>query len=149
MSKSSGELRLDDRGNLITKRPNGRLRVVTLNDQPSLTIQSDREGCDLRAILERFKVTGVLAYQASGKVPFDGDYINAPSFEDAQNMIARATASFEALPSSFRKRFGNDPVELIKFLDDPLNRDEAVKLGLVKAPVKEPEPTPPPKEGDG
>jgi len=35
-----------------------------------------------------------------------------------------------ALPSDVRKRFSNDPAELIDFLADKKNDEEAIKLGL-------------------
>ena len=58
-----------------------------------------------------------------------GDYQS--SFE----LIRSAQAQFDALPSSVRDRFDNDPSKLIAFLNDPDNRAEAEKLGLLNTPV--------------
>jgi len=40
-----------------------------------------------------------------------------------------------SLPSKIRDRFGNDPSQLLSFLADSSNKDEAISLGLVSAPV--------------
>jgi hypothetical protein len=36
-----------------------------------------------------------------------------------------------ALPADLRARFSNNPEELINFLDNPENKDEAIRLGLL------------------
>ena len=38
------------------------------------------------------------------------------------------------LPADLRKRFSNDPGQLLSFLENEDNRAEAIKLGLVNAP---------------
>ena len=49
------------------------------------------------------------------------------------------------LPAQMRSRFNNDPAELLKFIKDPANLDEAVKLGiLVKKEAPKGDPVPPP-----
>ena len=40
-----------------------------------------------------------------------------------------------ALPSDVRSRFGNNPAELLDFLNDNSNYDEAIRLGLIHAKV--------------
>ena len=50
------------------------------------------------------------------------------------NQIVAAQEAFNGLPAAVRKRFGNDPGQMLDFLDDPQNASEAVKLGLVDAP---------------
>ena len=54
-----------------------------------------------------------------------------------QNKVAKATQAFMALPVAIRTRFGNDVVNLLEFIDDPRNIDEARKLGLLKPASKE------------
>ena len=44
-----------------------------------------------------------------------------------------------ALSAEIRSRFGNDPQNLILFLEDPSNRPEAEKLGLVNSSAIPPE----------
>ena len=58
-----------------------------------------------------------------------------PDYQSALNIVQEAQASFDALPSTVRERFSNNPGSLISFLADPSNRDEAIKLGLVDVPL--------------
>ena len=53
-------------------------------------------------------------------------------------MVNQARDLFMSLDAEVRKRFGNDPAQLLDFLADNKNYDEAKKLGLVdvKAPPK-------------
>ena len=36
-----------------------------------------------------------------------------------------------ALPAKIRARFDHDPNALLQFLNDPINRDEAIEIGLI------------------
>ena len=45
--------------------------------------------------------------------------------------IEQAQQGFEQLPSAVRARFKNDPMELVAFVGDNRNAEEAVKLGLL------------------
>lgn len=59
------------------------------------------------------------------------DTTTVPDLEQASNMIAEANSQFEKLPSDVRARFGNDPKQLLAFVSDKKNYDEAVKLGFI------------------
>lgn len=123
---------VDHANNLCMYRDNGTLRVLTINDEESKTIQSEKDNCDINVIVSRFKRTGVMN-NLSTKSPLYGDFSEVGDFHTAQNRIIAAQEAFDALPSDLRKRFANDPGNLISFLDDPQNRSEAIKLGLVNA----------------
>ena len=58
------------------------------------------------------------------------DCTELPSFEEAQNYVKKANEDFEALDVHVRKKFQNNPQNLIDFIQDPMNVHEAVKLGL-------------------
>lgn len=109
----------------------------------SLTEQHHKNDCDVNQILKRYLKTGILDSR-NVKTPMYGDFSFAPSdYRQAVELLEEARSRFLALPSEVRERFGNDPGAVLDFLNDPANRDEAVKLGLVSAPVKtevEPEP---------
>jgi Chlamydia-phage Chp2 scaffold (Chlamy_scaf). len=71
------------------------------------------------------------------------DFDEVFDFQSAMNVLVQAERSFMGLPANVRKRFSNDPGQMMEFLNDSSNYDEAVKLGLVQArtPVSEaPEP---------
>lgn len=100
----------------------------------SLTQQSFAEECDINEIVRRFGLTGEMPQ--SFAMPMAGDFTGISDFHSAVNMVVQAQEEFETLPAELRKRFANDPGELIAFLGDERNREEAVKLGLVNKPVE-------------
>ena len=103
---------------------------------PSRTCQEFKDECDVNNILRNYVSTGVLTH-VSDKEPVFGDFSEVPSdYGEALALIQRSREQFEALPSEVRERFDNQPVNLIKFLQDEKNKDEAIKLGLVKKPVE-------------
>lgn len=108
----------------------------------SRTVQADKERTDIRVIVAaamRGKSVNVNVRQGTY-----GDISDAPTFMEALNVVARAQALFEGLPAKLRDRFGNDPAKLLEFVADPENKDEAVKLGIMKK-VEPPKEQPPMK----
>lgn len=76
-------------------------------------------------------------------------YSDAPNpydYKESLDVISKADQAFAALPSAVRVRFNNDPLELLQFLQDPKNQQEAYDLGLSSTapapepPAKSPEP---------
>lgn len=53
----------------------------------------------------------------------------------AQHILIDAQEKFDALPASIRKRFDNNPLNMVEFCKDPENHEEGVKLGLFNKPV--------------
>lgn len=124
------------------------LRIVTTVDcsvEPSRTKQSQADEADINKILERFERTGFLpvANALGGPQARFGDFSDGLDYVEAQNRVAAARQAFEALPARVRERFRNDPAELVEFLGDSNNLDEAVKLGLVEVRPKAEEGAPP------
>jgi phage internal scaffolding protein len=99
--------------------------------------QSFKEECDINEILRRFGKTPELMPVNALKGTY-GDFSNVVDYHTALNQIIASEAQFDALPSNLRKRFDNDPAELLEFLQDPKNETEAIELGLVNAPKTEP-----------
>jgi phage internal scaffolding protein len=60
-----------------------------------------------------------------------GDFTDADDYHTALNKIIAAEDDFMALPAEIRTQFDNNPANLIGFLNDPSNKAEAEKLGLV------------------
>jgi phage internal scaffolding protein len=79
------------------------------------------------------------AMPTGSRTPFFGDFSEVSDFTQAQTLIAEANAEFELLPSDVREKFGNNVSDLMDFLDDETNLDEAIKLGLAPKPTSEPE----------
>lgn len=125
-----GEVWLDHAGNRCTMRDNGTIEVTTLNEEPSMTIQSEKDSCDINKILSKFNKTGVMS-NVSTAMPQQGDFTDVVDYQSALNQVIAAQESFMTLPAQLRKRFANDPGQLLSFLEDPENRSEAISLGLV------------------
>lgn len=108
-------------------------------EDASLTQQSFAEECDINTIVRRFGVTGELP--SNIRMPLSSDFVGNLDFKDAMNAVVAARESFDEMPARVRARFHHDPGEFVAFCDDPENRAEALKLGLVppKVAPKEPE----------
>ena len=98
-------------------------------DDVSLAQQNFKDECDINNIMERFGLTGELP---SNPLPSQyGDFSGVLDYHSALNAVLAAQDSFLELPAQLRARFDNDPNNLIRFLEDPNNRDDAIALGLV------------------
>jgi phage internal scaffolding protein len=98
-------------------------------EEPTRAQQHHKDECDINIILERFGKTGQVPVNAiSGTY---GDFSGVHDYHTAMNALIAAESEFAALPAQIRNKFANDPSNLVQFLDDPQNRAEAEKLGLV------------------
>lgn len=113
---------------------------ATMNREKSLTQQSDARDTDINVIAPMF-LKG-LQVPGTAQQPLFGDFRNAPTFIEANQMILAAEDAFLALPAKIRERFQNDTGKLIEFLQDTENKDEAIKLGLLERPKPDITPTP-------
>ena len=102
---------------------------------PVLTQQNAKDECDINIIVEKAKRGADLSQLE--RRPIYGDFTNLPDYRTALIMVNQARDAFMALDANVRKRFGNDPAMMLDFLNDPNNREEAVKLGLVNPEVLE------------
>jgi phage internal scaffolding protein len=104
-------------------------------EEPSLAQQQFKDECDINNILRQFNVTGMLPEAPLS--PRYGDFTGIVDYHSALNAVIAAEDGFMALPAELRARFQNDPEQLINFLDNPENKTEAEKLGLVDAKLIE------------
>lgn len=104
---------------------------------PSRTQQHFAAECDINNIMAKYEKTGVLVdpFIPRTRQPLFDDFQNFGDFKMHQDAVARASEQFMSLDSRVRKRFNNDPAELLAFLSDDSNRSEAEKLNLLS--VKE------------
>jgi len=106
-----------------------RKRVQTLNTEPSLTQQHFKDDCDINNIINKYEKTGQLPL--SNKVGRYADYSELTDYQGMLQTIQDAQDAFMELPALIRSKFRNNPGEMINFLQNPNNREEAIKLGLV------------------
>lgn len=115
----------------VAKRADGSIRVrKSLKDVPSKTDPSHAKDCDINTIVARMKKG--IAPQLSAK---EGVFLDSTGVKDlahAFNMTREANETFAKLPSATRKRFDNDPLKMIAFMEDGSKEalEESVKLGL-------------------
>nr|QJB20070.1 MAG: internal scaffolding protein [Microvirus sp.] len=98
--------------------------------EDSLTHQSFKDECDINTIISRIDTEGFLT--DSGRPPQYFDASLVPDFQSAQNQMAYAQQSFDALPAHVRDYFRNDPARFVKFFEDPKNAQQAIDLGLAE-----------------
>lgn len=116
------------------------------NDDPSMTIRSLRDETDINVMMARYQKSG--SFHGSTNIPSArpqfGDFSTLPDYQQAMQILLDANDSFSALPSSVRDRFANDPANMLEFLADENNKDEAIRLGLCVKPDSPPvAPAPP------
>lgn len=104
-------------------------------NEPSMTEQHFKDECDINNIVKSYQATGVLPQ--GNREPLFGDFAEFPTdLQASQQYFDDAAARFMELPATLRREFDNDPVKLLAFLQDDRNRDRAIQLGLVNAPVQ-------------
>lgn len=121
---------------------------VDFTKSKSLTVQSPTEEVDINKIMARV-AKGQTVLTRIGE-PFYGDVSEFGGLQEAYMKVQEVEDLFMQFPADTRERFDNDPINFVEFLEDPNNRAEAEKLGLVnKKPVPEPasSPTPPAAPG--
>jgi len=99
-----------------------------------MTKQSDKKQCDINDIVARAKRIGSLDPLRPRSVPVFMDCREVPNFQEAQNIVIRANELLYSLSPNVRERFGNDPQKMMEFVSKKENFEEAVKMGLMKAP---------------
>nr|AVQ10222.1 minor capsid protein [Gokushovirinae environmental samples] len=102
---------------------------LTCTDE-SLTSQQFLQESDINYIAEKFLRTGEAPQVLN--LPTAGDFSGIFDFQSAMNTLAQAKNEFMSLPAKIRNRFSNDPAQLLDFVADKDNYDEAVKLGFIQ-----------------
>jgi len=125
---------------IMRHKQSGRIRVQTTIDpnEPSLTQQNMRDSTDVHQIMKKYTKNQQDAFLKSPVAQgIYADLASMPSYQTAMEFVAKADSAFELLPSKLRSRFANDPQQLMDFLKNPKNKEEAIKLGILKKPAQE------------
>lgn len=112
---------------------------VVVDCGPSMTKQSFADQVDIKKIMDKHRKTGMVTH-INSRQPFYGDVSNVTSYQEALLVVQKAEELFAGMSAKVRARFGNDPAQMIEFLENPENRQEAIELGMVTAPPEEPRP---------
>ncbi|AXL14533.1 internal scaffolding protein [Microviridae sp.] len=98
-------------------------------EDATLAQQQFKEECDINNIMDKFGMTGLIPQ--APLTPNYGDFSGVYDYHSALNAIIASEEQFDALPANLRSRFDNDPANLIDFMNNEANRDEAIQLGLL------------------
>lgn len=110
---------------------------ATMNKEPTMTQQSDRDTTNINVIVARYMKSGQPLPQVTEPGKF-GDFTGISSFTDAMEMITKAKESFHEIPAQIRAKFNNDPAQFLTFIHDEKNIPELVKMGLAtQRPIDE------------
>jgi phage internal scaffolding protein len=102
--------------------------------KPTLTVQYEKDMCDINRIMAKYQKTGLIDHVSRYQGQY-ADVANTPTYQEAMQTIINANAAFQSLPSAIRDRFANDPARFLEFVHNPENKDEMARMGLLK--VKE------------
>jgi len=106
-----------------------RQRVAVSFPEPSQTKQSFKHEVNVNAIMKRYTQTGVIEHLN----PAQPNYGFAPSetYRESLENIAQAEAAFARLPAEIRKEMDNDPLKFLEFTQNPDNRPDMARMGLL------------------
>lgn len=97
---------------------------------PGITEQHHKERVDVNNIINKYALTGQLPNGNSPDLGVYGDFTDVGDFLSAKLRVIEAENAFMQLDAKVRQRFQNDPAQLLTFIQDPQNLEEAIKLGL-------------------
>lgn len=128
-------------------RDEAQLRDPSVNldcsSEPSLTRQEFADECDINKLMAQYEKSGIISH-INPRTPQYLDLSEVPDLATAHQIIQNATAEFMALPANVRREFDNDPMEFIRYAENPDNIEKMREWGLAKpAPAKEEAPPPP------
>lgn len=103
------------------------------------TRQDMADDADINVIVKRFGLTGQLPV-VRPKIPLEADFRDAGDFDlgSALRFVRQADAAFMAYPAEIRAKFDNDPSLFVAFVENPRNKEECIRLGILPT-----EPPPP------
>lgn len=110
-------------------RQNGTKRVYTVNTEADMADQSFKMDCDVNFIVQKYLKTGQITHLAKNVGKYM-DVSEIPDLQTALTTVQKAQEAFDSLPAELRARFANSPVEMVNWLQDPQNDEEAIRLGL-------------------
>lgn len=101
------------------------------------TKQSFKKECDINQIMKKYRNTGIITPDIiNSRNAVFGDVSSTMDYQDSVNYLATADKAFDSLPAETRTRFQNNPAELLTFLHEEGNRDEAIELGIIPKPAE-------------
>lgn len=113
-------------------------KALAAEKQPSKCKQEFAKEADINNVIKRME-RGQTVQENVGQF---ADVSNIGDLASAMRTVTDAKDAFMELHPNVRARFNNDPRQLVAFLEDVDNYEEAVKMGLVKKVKAQPSPPP-------
>lgn len=131
-------IHVDQESNVITyERPNGSIGVETVNTDVTLAQQQYKDQVDVNNIMKGYDYRTLPNPQG-----IYADLTQVGDYQKALDLVLKAEDAFNSLDAKIRQRFENNPQNLLQFLNDPTNKNEAIQLGLIPKPAEIPQPAP-------
>lgn len=118
----------------IKERPDGSLRVQTVNKLPDMTKQSFKDDCDINLIIDRYDNSGIVTHLNHVEAQY-GDVTQLQDYQQALDTIHAVEDYFNALPAQTRAVFENSPATFLDYANDPDKREKLAELGLIEGPT--------------
>jgi len=109
--------------------------TVDCSVEPSRTVQSEKESCDINFIVSQYRRTGVLPHVAA-RMPSYADVSEVGDFRELVERVEATRKWFTKLPAKVRAAFENDPVALMDAIGDPAKQELLKELGLIGEKVE-------------
>lgn len=123
----------------VTLREDGvHRRVRTVNTDPDMTVQSDVVRADIKAILAKYRGTGIVDHLRNVDLQFR-DVSELSDYADMAFQAREAEKVFMTLPSKIREVFGHDYANWLDAAHDQ-SKFEALRPKLEELGVVEPLP---------
>lgn len=103
----------------------------------SKTVQHAAVGTSVREIVERTAKgtpVGGPAHRPQTPLFFE---MPSQSFHDMMNQVTKINMAFQALSARTKGKFWNSPYTMLQWLEDPNNRKEGLRLGLLRPTEEE------------
>lgn len=106
--------------------------------EPTMTIQSEKDNCDINVIMDRYATCGTpLPYRTDGVQPVYADVSELGDYMENFQRCKQAEEMFNSLPSALRKELDNNPANLLPFIQDEKNKEMCYEYGLLNKPAVE------------
>lgn len=105
--------------------------------QPSMTVQSEKDNCDINVIMNRYATCGTPLPIRQDIEPVYADVAELGDYMENFQRCKQAEEMFNALPSALRKELDNNPANLLPFIQDESNKERCYEYGLLNRPVVE------------
>ncbi len=103
--------------------------------QKTKTQQQFKDDNKVSNVVQKFLQTGI-APMVNQTEPKYLDISGLGDFTEQLNRVTEVTQAFQGMHSSIRARFENKPQNMLHFMEDEKNIEEAIQLGLI--PPQEP-----------